>query len=183
MRIGSSGSSRGARAALNHPNILSVYDVGAQDGSPFIVSELLDGESLRDRLRSGAVPPHKAIEYAIQLARGLAAAHKKGIVHRDLKPENIFLTSDGRVKILDFGLAKLIEPLDALTAGPTRQAGTAPGVVMGTVGYRGTSARPRPIPNGSFQPGRCCMLSAQRAFHRDTSADTLNAILHEDHPT
>ncbi|HSX78382.1 MAG TPA: serine/threonine-protein kinase, partial [Candidatus Saccharimonadia bacterium] len=96
-----------AAAALNHPNILSIFDIGDEQGSPYVVSELLEGETLRERLRSGAVSTRKAIDYGLQVARGLAAAHEKGIVHRDLKPENLFVTSDGRVKILDFGLAKL----------------------------------------------------------------------------
>ena len=96
-----------AAAALNHPNILSIFDIGDQQGSPYVVSELLEGETLRERLRNGALSVRKAIDYALQVARGLAAAHEKGIVHRDLKPENLFITNDGRVKILDFGLAKL----------------------------------------------------------------------------
>src|SRR5262250_875867 len=115
-----------AAAALNHPNILAVYDIGQQDGSPYIVSELLDGATLRERLRSGPLPMRKVVDYAQQIARGLAAAHDKGIVHRDLKPENIFLTNDGRVKILDFGLAKLTRPEGdrALNDAPTQQVGT-----------------------------------------------------------
>src|SRR6266852_1277810 len=92
---------------LNHPNITAVYDVGSQDGAPYVVSELLEGETLRARLSGGAFTPRKALGHALQIAHGLAAAHEKGIVHRDLKPENIFVTNDGRVKILDFGLAKL----------------------------------------------------------------------------
>ena len=96
-----------ATAALNHPNILAVFDIGGQEGSPYIVSEFLDGETLRSRLNSGPVPVNKAIDFALQILQGLAAAHERGIVHRDLKPENIFITRDGRVKILDFGLAKL----------------------------------------------------------------------------
>ena len=99
-----------ATAALNHPNILAVFDIGSQDNSPYIVSELLDGETLRERLNSGALPVRKAVEYALQISRGLAAAHDHGIFHRDLKPENIFITRDGHVKILDFGLAKLTMP-------------------------------------------------------------------------
>ena len=125
-----------AAAALNHPNILSIYDIGEDAGAPYIVSELLEGETLRDRLRTGPLPLRKAIEYALQIARGLAAAHEKGIVHRDLKPENLFLTEYGRVKILDFGLAKLTRPeslaSDAEMA--TIQAATEAGMVMGTVG-------------------------------------------------
>jgi serine/threonine protein kinase len=96
-----------AAGLLNHPNITAVYDVGSVDGAPYVVSELLEGETLRGRLADGPLAPRKALDYAIQLAHGLAAAHEKGIVHRDLKPENIFVTRDGRVKILDFGLAKL----------------------------------------------------------------------------
>src|SRR6267143_1868035 len=99
-----------AAGTLNHPNILAVYDVGMHDGSPYIVSELLEGETLRERLGGTAQPQRKAIDCAIQISHGLAAAHEKGIVHRDLKPENIFITTDGRVKILDFGLAKLVQP-------------------------------------------------------------------------
>ena len=107
-----------ARAAgqLNHPNILAVYDVGVHAGAPYIVSELLEGESLRGRLQQGTLPPRKAIDYARQAAEGLAAAHDKGIVHRDVKPDNLFITDDGRIKILDFGIAKLTRPDD----GPAR---------------------------------------------------------------
>ena len=133
-----------ARAAgmLNHPNIMAIYDIGAHDGSPYVVSELLEGETLRELLAPPAgpaspLPPRKATDYMIQLAHGLAAAHQKGIVHRDLKPENIFLTTEGRLKILDFGLAKLAQSAaglegeeTALTAGLTQ-----PGVVLGTMGY------------------------------------------------
>src|SRR5213592_3862339 len=96
-----------AAGALNHPNILAVYDVGTHDGSPYIVSELLEGEELREHLNDGSLPQRKALDYAQQIAQGLAAAHERGITHRDLKPENLFVTSDGLVKILDFGLAKL----------------------------------------------------------------------------
>src|SRR5438105_9939472 len=102
-----------AAGALNHPNILAVYDVGTHDGAPYIVSELLEGETLRERLDGPPTPQRKAVDYATQIARGLAAAHAKGIVHRDLKPENLFITNDGRVKILDFGLAKLTGSSDA----------------------------------------------------------------------
>src|SRR5713101_660141 len=129
-----------ARAAgvLNHPNITAVYDVGTHEGAPYVVSELLEGETLRARLAGGALSVRKAIDYAVQIARGLAAAHEKKIVHRDLKPENLFVTRDGRVKILDFGLAKLTHAEEAAgdqTASPTATIGTEPGVVMGTMGY------------------------------------------------
>src|SRR5881396_1706821 len=117
-----------AAGALNHPNILAVYDVGTHDDSPYVVSELLEGETLRERLGAHAssvpLPQRKAVDYATQIARGLAAAHARSIVHRDLKPENIFIAGDGQVKILDFGLAKLIEPVNAsqiLTDLPTRK--------------------------------------------------------------
>src|SRR6202140_211179 len=126
-----------AAAALNHPNILSIFDIGEERGAPYIVSELLEGQTLRERIRSGPLSSRKAVDYALQVARGLAAAHDRGIVHRDLKPENLFLTHDDRVKILDFGLAKLTGPGDALTGSEdaTRKVLTNPGVIMGTVGY------------------------------------------------
>jgi Tol biopolymer transport system component len=178
-----------AAGALNHPNITAVYDIGSADGSPFIVTELLEGETLRGRLGVGALPPRKAIDYAVQIAKGLAAAHEKGIVHRDLKPENLFVTRDGRIKILDFGLAKLKQPeggaekSDLLTA----TAGTEPGVVMGTMGYmspeqvRGRSADQR---SDIFSFGAILyeMLSGQRAFRGDTAADTISAILTKEPP-
>src|SRR5262245_502056 len=122
-----------AAAALNHPNILAVHDIGQHDGSPYIVSELLEGETVRDRLNGSALPARKAVEYAVQIAHGLAAAHDKGIVHRDLKPANLFITTDGRVKILDFGLAKLTEPERALAGAstlPTTPPQTQPGIVL-----------------------------------------------------
>ena len=129
-----------ARAAgvLNHPNITAVYDFGTHEGSPYVVTELLEGETLRARLAGGALSQRKAVDYALQIAHGLAAAHEKGIVHRDLKPENLFVTKDGRVKILDFGLAKLVTPEEkksGQTGFPTATAGTEPGVVLGTIGY------------------------------------------------
>ncbi|MGC2557459.1 MAG: serine/threonine-protein kinase, partial [Terriglobales bacterium] len=127
-----------AVAALNHPNILAIHDIGEEGGSPFIVSELLEGTSLRSELESGALTSRKAAEYAVQIAHGLAAAHDKGIIHRDLKPDNIFITRDGRVKILDFGLAKLAPNAspDAASAGLTLTSSpTEAGMVMGTAGY------------------------------------------------
>src|SRR5262245_39217009 len=128
-----------AAGVLNHPNVTAVYDIGtnASDGAPYVVQELLEGETLRSALAGGRLPHRKAIDYGIQIADGLAAAHEKGIVHRDLKPENLFVTRTGRVKILDFGLAKLTHQEEGLqiTSLPTETAGTEPGVVMGTLGY------------------------------------------------
>src|SRR5205807_4903736 len=120
----------------NHPNLLTIHELGIDDERPYIVSELLEGMTLRDRLSSGAIPQRKATDYSLQLAEGLAAAHERGIVHRDLKPENIFITKDGRVKILDFGLAKLRPEKDEQnTEARTEQKGTSPGTVVGTAGY------------------------------------------------
>jgi serine/threonine protein kinase len=124
-----------AAAALNHPNILAVYQMATHQGVSYMVSELLEGETLRERLKRGPIPLRKAIDYAVQIAHGLAAAHDKGIVHRDLKPDNLFVTKDGRVKILDFGLAKLAKPRDDSGGEATITQGTEPGIVMGTVGY------------------------------------------------
>src|SRR5687768_333331 len=126
-----------AAGALNLPNILVIYHIGTHEGAPYIVSELLEGETLRDRMGGGALPQRKAIDYALQIAHGLAAAHEKGIIHRDLKPENLFITKDGRVKILDFGLAKLtrVDGDQSQTDIPTRRVDTDPGVVMGSIGY------------------------------------------------
>ncbi len=126
-----------AAAALNHPNILSIFDIGEEQGAPYVVSELLDGETLRSRLRNGSLPIRRVIDYALQIASGLAAAHEKGIVHRDLKPENLFLTNDGRVKILDFGLAKLTRPESSNVGADasTLQIATEAGTIMGTAAY------------------------------------------------
>jgi len=123
-----------ARAAglLNHNNLLTIYELGSHDGAPYIVSELLEGETLRDRMRAGAIPQRKAVEYAVQIARGLAIAHDAGIIHRDLKPENLFLTRDGRVKILDFGLAKLTQSDEPHEDERTVQRKTSPGAILGT---------------------------------------------------
>ena len=177
-----------ATAALNHPNILAVFDIGTHEGAPYVVSELLEGETLRERLRAGPIGLRKAQDYALQIAHGLAAAHEKGIIHRDLKPENLFITKDGRVKILDFGLAKLTQPESGdRGAIPTMTAVTETGVVMGTVGYmspeqvRGTAVDPR---SDIFSFGAILyeMIAGKRAFHRDTTADTMSAILKEDPP-
>src|SRR5512132_4044135 len=165
-----------ARAAgvLNHPNITAVYDIGSVERSPYVVTELLEGETLRSRLAAGPLSPRKALDYAIQIARGLAAAHEKGIVHRDLKPENLFVTKDGRVKVLDFGLAKLTQSEEGidLTELPTASAGTQPGVVMGTLGYMSPEqVRGKPADHRSdiFAFGVILweMLSGRRAFHGD----------------
>lgn len=132
-----------AAAALNHPGLLAVYDVGSHAGSPYLVSELLEGETLRQRLRSGTLHSSKALELAVPLARALAAAHQKGIVHRDLKPENVFLTLDGHVKVLDFGLAKLRPETDAPgSEAATASKSTDSGVVLGTVAYMSPGAGP-----------------------------------------
>src|SRR5881392_1780267 len=121
-----------ARSAglLNHPNILSIYGFGEHDGAPYVVSELLEGSTLRDRMAGTALSPRRAIDYGLQVAQGLAAAHEKGIVHRDLKPENLFITRDGRVKILDFGLAKLVEPI----GGPAHSESTIRNLNLGSGG-------------------------------------------------
>jgi serine/threonine protein kinase/Tol biopolymer transport system component len=179
-----------AAGVLNHPNILSVYDVNTHDGAPYVVSELLEGESLNDRMAGAALPQRKAIEYALQIANGLAAAHEKGIVHRDLKPDNLFITRDDRVKILDFGLAKLVQSAHenkAQTDVPTRKVHTDPGTVMGTVGYMSPEqVRSQPIDHRSdiFSFGAVLyeMLSGRRAFHRDSAVESLNAILKDDPP-
>ena len=124
-------------AALNHPNILGIHDIGTYEGSPFLVSELLEGDTLRQKIDAGPIATRRAIEYALGIAQGLAAAHDKGIVHRDLKPENVFIARDGRVKILDFGLAKLTRAeggMETATTMAMASPSTMPGVVMGTMG-------------------------------------------------
>ncbi len=179
-----------AAAALNHPNICSVYDLGSAGGIAYVVAELLEGETLRAALAGGPVPARKAAEWGAQVARGLAAAHERGIVHRDLKPENLFLTRDGQVKILDFGLAKLGDESPAasqLTHSPTLPPGTSPGTVLGTVGYmapeqvRGQAADPR---SDVFALGAVLYesVTGRRAFARESAADTMAAILREEPP-
>ena len=178
-----------ATSALNHPNILTIFDTGLHDGAPYLVAELLEGEELRAQLNAGAILPRKAIEYAQQIAQGLAAAHEKGIVHRDLKPENLFITRDGRVKILDFGLAKLkaqaAEPADSQA--DTQRKMTDPGTVLGTVGYmapeqvRGQEADHR-ADIFAFGVILYEMLSGRRPFSGESAIEVMNAILKEEPP-
>src|SRR5437588_186086 len=183
-----------ARAAgmLNHPNILAIYDIGVEGEQRYIVSELLEGQSLRARIREGPVPPRRALDYGAQLARGLAAAHERGIIHRDLKPENIFLTRDGHVKILDFGLVKLVgQRVPSAQAGetePTLIPGhTEPGRIMGTVGYMAPE-QIRGLPGDAlsdiFAFGAILyeMLAGRPAFRGESPIETLNAILRDDPP-
>ncbi|MBV9574129.1 MAG: serine/threonine-protein kinase [Acidobacteriales bacterium] len=180
-----------AVAALNHPNILGIFDIGSQDGSPYLVSELLEGQSLREMLQGGPLPSRKTIDFGVQIASGLAAAHEKGIIHRDLKPENLFITRGGRAKILDFGLAKLTQSASlgkfgsdalTLTSSPTQA-----GVVMGTAGYMSPEQVRGDVVDHrtdifSFGAVLYEMISGHRAFHRDTAAETMTAIMKEDPP-
>jgi serine/threonine protein kinase/Tol biopolymer transport system component len=190
-----------ARAAgsINHPNILVLHDVGTRGETPYLVTELLEGETLRSRLREGALSPRKAIEYAQEIARGLAAAHQRGLAHRDLKPENIFILHDGRVKILDFGIAKFTQPDRSASGGehsgapiPTRLTATQsvdtdPGTVMGSAGYMAPEqVRGQPADHRSdiFALGAILyeMLSGRRAFQGETNAETMTAILRDEPP-
>jgi eukaryotic-like serine/threonine-protein kinase len=174
-------------SALSHPNILAIHDVGVQDGLRFLISELLEGESLRTRIAGTPLPVRKATEYAMQIANGLAAAHEKGIVHRDLKPDNVFITKDGRVKILDFGLAKMTAAATATGDSTTAIPDTQRGVILGTVGYmapeqvRGLSADWR---SDLFSFGVILyeMVAGKRAFPGNSSVEVMNAILKEDPP-
>ena len=175
-------------AALNHPNILGIHDIGTHEGRPYLVGELLEGETLREALAGTALPVKRVVEYAKGIAQGLAAAHEKGIVHRDLKPENIFITRDGRVKILDFGLAKLARPEEREDAAATMTSpSTIPGMVIGTMGYmspeqvKGNASDAR---SDIFSFGAVLyeMLAGKRAFKRDTAAETMTAILREEPP-
>ncbi len=177
-----------AVAALSHPNILAIFDIGRHEGTDFAVMELLQGSTLRDALDSGPLPPGRTIDFALQIAKGLCAAHEKGIVHRDLKPENVFVTRDGDVKILDFGLAKNTEggSREDATEAPT-ETRTSPGTVMGTVAYmspeqvRGEPLDPR---SDIFSFGTVLyeMLTGRRAFARDSAAETMAAILMNEPP-
>ncbi|MBI3666864.1 MAG: PD40 domain-containing protein [Acidobacteria bacterium] len=176
-----------AAGALNHPNILVIHDVGTHEGSPYLVSELLEGETLRERLRRGPIPPGKAIDYAFQTASGLAPAHEKGITHRDLKPENLFITRDGHVKILDFGLAKLTQPLEGKDQADvlTETAYTESGAILGTVGYMSpeqASGRAVDFRSDQFSFGAVAyeMATGKRAFQRASVPETLSAIIREE---
>ncbi len=180
-----------AAGALNHPGLLSVFDAGRHEGAPYLVFELLEGANLRSRLGAGALPLRKAVDYAIQMAQGLAAAHEKGIVHRDLKPENVFVTADGRIKILDFGLAKLRPELDAEALRPD---GTTPedmltrdGTVLGTAAYMSPEqlrGKPTDARSDVFSLGAVVyeMVSGRRAFAGDAPAETMATILKTDPP-
>ena len=173
-----------AAAALSHPNVLAVYDVGTDGGVFYVVTELLEGETLRARSKHGAMPVEKAVDIAIQIASGLSATHARGIVHRDLKPENVFVTRDGVVKILDFGLARLIEPV---SASEVTTLATETGIVLGTIGYmapeqvRGAPADAR---SDIFSLGAILYetLSGCRAFKGGSDAETLCAILENNPP-
>lgn len=177
-----------ATAALNHPNILAVFQMGTYEGAPYLVSELLEGNTLRELLVRGPLALRKAVDYAAQVARGLAAAHDKGVVHRDLKPENLFITRDGLAKILDFGLAKLVQRRGSGEVDlPTESRGTNPGVVMGTVGYMApeqVSGKPADHRADIFAFGAILyeVLTGTRAFRKPTAAETMSAILNEDPP-
>jgi TolB-like protein/Flp pilus assembly protein TadD len=178
-----------AVAALSHPNILAIHDFGKHDGICYAVMELLEGQTLREKLLPGPVPPKRAVDYALQIARGLSAAHDKGVVHRDLKPENLIVTRDGHLKILDFGLAKRVEAVapGAETNAPTRSDHTEPGTVLGTMGYMSPEqVRGLPVDHRSdiFSFGAVLyeLLSGKRAFNKSTASDTIAAILKEEPP-
>ena len=178
-----------AVAALSHPNILAIHDFGTHEGTVYAVTELLDGETLRGRLDAGTIPQRQALDYALQIVKGLSAAHEKGIVHRDLKPDNVFVSKDGHVKILDFGLAKKVETAgpEEQTSAPTGAGHTDAGTVMGTMGYMSPEqVRGLPVDHRSdiFSFGTILyeMLSGKKAFKKTTASDTIAAILKEDPP-
>jgi serine/threonine protein kinase len=179
-----------AAGSLNHPNVLVIHDVGTRAGAPYIVSELLEGETLHSELAVGSLSTRRAVGYAVQIARGLAAAHERGIVHRDLKPENLFVTRDGRVKILDFGLAKLThagEDWSTEKSVTATTSDTAPGAILGTLGYISPEqlrGKPADARSDIFSFGAILyeMVTGKRAFRGDSAADTLAAILREDPP-
>ncbi|MFI5182381.1 MAG: serine/threonine-protein kinase, partial [Thermoanaerobaculia bacterium] len=176
-----------AASALQHPNILVVLDVGTRGDAPYLVTELLEGQTLRERLSTGPLSPRNVLDIAIPVAQGLAAAHEKGIVHRDLKPENLFITRDGFVKILDFGIAKLVMPeTEGVSQLPTDMPQTTgSGVILGTVAYMSpeqATGRSVDARSDQFSLGTILyeMLAGRRPFDRETSAETLVAILRED---
>jgi eukaryotic-like serine/threonine-protein kinase len=178
-----------AVAALSHPNILAIHDFGMEQDIHYAVTELLEGETLRQRLTGGALPWHEAVKLGVAVADGLAAAHAKGIIHRDLKPENLFLSSDGRVKILDFGLArrKPVATLSVASSTPTVENVTEPGMVMGTVGYMSPEqVRGEEVDERSDLFAFGCVLyetvAGERAFARQTAAETMAAILRDEPP-
>src|SRR6266536_3724428 len=178
-----------AVAALSHPNILSIFDFGAQEGISYAVMELLEGGTLRGKLDAGPITQKQAVDYALQVAKGLSAAHEKGIVHRDLKPENLFVTRDGHLKILDFGLAKRVEAVapGKETSAPTGSGHTEPGTVMGTAGYMSPEqVKGLPVDHRSdifsFGPILYELLSGKKAFKRDTNAETMAAIMRDEPP-
>jgi eukaryotic-like serine/threonine-protein kinase len=177
-----------AASALNHPNIVAVYDAGWHEGTPFMVTELLDGQSLADRIAQGPMPVRKALECGIQAARGLSAAHERGIVHRDLKPANLFLSQQGQIKILDFGIAKLTPILDGDGSRARDDAGTAPGLILGTVGYMSPEqVRGEPVDARSDQFSLGCvlyeLLTGLPPFRRPSAAQTMAAVLEAEPPT
>ena len=175
-----------AVAALSHPNILSIFDFGAQGGISYAVMELLEGETLRGKLDAGPISQKQAVDYALQVAKGLSAAHAKGIVHRDLKPENLFVTTDGHVTILDFGLAKRVEiAAPGEMTGPTRSGHTEPGTIMGTAGYMSPEqVKGLPVDHRSdiFSFGTILyeLLSGKNAFRRATNVETMAAIMRDE---
>src|SRR5437868_7723010 len=178
-----------AVAALSHQNILPIHDFGNPHGIAYAAMELLEGETLRRKLDAGPIPQKQAVDYALQVAKGLSAAHEKGIVHRDLKPENLFITQDGHLKILDFGLAKKVEAVapGEETSAPTGSGHTEPGTVMGTAGYMSPEqVKGLPVDHRSdiFSFGTILyeLLSGKRAFKRDTNAETMAAIMRDEPP-
>src|SRR5215471_13905491 len=177
-----------ATAALNHPNILAVYQMATDNGISYLVEELLEGETLRERLRHGPIPLRKAIDYAVQIAHGLAAAHDRGIIHRDLKPENLFVTKDGRVKILDFGLARLVPPQNASGNEDTVTQRTDPGVVLGTASYMSPEqVRGQMVDHRTdiFSFGTILyeVVTGQQPFREQTPAETMTSILNDEPPS
>ena len=174
-------------SSLNHPNIVTLHDIGQHEGAPYFVQELLEGQTLRAAISDSPISARRATDYAHQMALGLAAAHAKGIVHRDIKPENLFLTRDGRLKILDFGLAKLVRPeptRDGLTSANTEMP-TTPGVVLGTTGYMSpeqAAGRELDFRSDQFSFGSVIyeLLTGKRAFDRRTPVETLAAIIQEE---